>query len=169
MPLHPLAETDLALILPWRNAPAVRAAMYHHHEIDPREHGAWFARMRGDPGARWYLYRDRGHEPQGVVYFTALDPGQGTASWGFYTRPDASPGTGTRMLREGLELAFGELGLRKLEGEALMTNAASLAIHRKLGFVQEGVFREQHFDGECYVDVVRFGLLAREWAGQRAP
>jgi len=167
MPLHPLDETDLGLILPWRNAPAVREAMYHHHEISPEEHDAWFEGMRRNPSARWYLYSDLVGVSQGVVYFTEFDPGQRTAFWGFYTRPGASPGTGTRMLREGLELAFGELGLRKLNGEALITSVASAKVHRKLGFVQEGVFREQHFDGDRYVDVVRFGLLAREWEGCR--
>lgn len=38
MTLALLTETDLDLILPWRNAPAVRQAMYIHHEISPDEH-----------------------------------------------------------------------------------------------------------------------------------
>ncbi|MFP4495817.1 MAG: hypothetical protein ACLFN3_07835 [Halochromatium sp.] len=43
MALKPLTDTDLELILPWRNAPAVRRAMYSHHEISLAEHRAWFA------------------------------------------------------------------------------------------------------------------------------
>ncbi len=53
MPLYLLTEADLDLILPWRNAPAVRRNMYSHHEIAPDEHQAWFERMQQDPGARW--------------------------------------------------------------------------------------------------------------------
>ncbi|QVL50172.1 MAG: UDP-4-amino-4,6-dideoxy-N-acetyl-beta-L-altrosamine N-acetyltransferase [Thiocapsa sp.] len=167
MTLALLTETDLDLILPWRNAPAVRRNMYTHHEIAPAEHRAWFQRLQQDPGARWYLYRDAADTPQGVVYFTAISPEQGTASWGFYARPDAPPGTGTRILYEALMLAFGELSLHKLNGEVLATNVTSVNLHKKVGFTQEGLFRDQHFDGTQYIDVVRLGLLVAEWEQHR--
>lgn len=167
MPLTPLADADLDLVLPWRNAPAVRQAMYTHHEISPGEHRAWFQRLQQDPRARWFLYRDPAGLPQGVVYFTALDPAQATAFWGFYARPDASPGTGTRMEYEALELAFGELSLHKLSCEVLATNCALVNRQKKVGFTEEGRFREQHLDGQRRIDVIRLGLLAREWQSHR--
>ena len=102
-----------------------------------------------------------------MVYFTDLDPAQQTALWGFYTRPGAQAGTGTRILYEALDLAFGELGLAKLNGEALATNTASLHLHEKCGFTREGTFRAQHFDGDQRIDVIRLGLLADEWAAHR--
>jgi UDP-4-amino-4,6-dideoxy-N-acetyl-beta-L-altrosamine N-acetyltransferase len=167
MSLIPLSENDLALVLPWRNAPEVRRNMYTHHEISPDEHRAWFERMRQDPSARWYLYRDTAGEPQGVVYFTAIDPMQKTAFWGFYAKPEASPGTGTRMEYEALDLAFGELALRKLNCEVLASNPVVVNLHRKVGFTQEGVFRAQHFDGTAQIDIIRLGLLANEWVEHR--
>ena len=167
MPLHPLTAADLELILPWRNAPAVRRAMVSHHEISPAEHRAWFQRLSQDPRACWYLFQDAADQPQGVVYFTALDPAQGTACWGFYAKPDATPGTGTRLLYEALDLAFGELALHKLNGEALASNSASVNLHKKVGFTQEGVFRAQHFDGQDRLDIVRLGMLAEEWPPHR--
>lgn len=167
MSLHPLQATELEMIRAWRNAPAVRQAMYSHHEITPEEHQVWFQRLQHLPSARWYLYRDAAGQPQGVVYFTALDPAQGTAFEGFYASPDASPGTGTRILYEGLDLAFGELALHKLNGEVLASNTASVHLHQKAGFTQEGVFRQQHFDGQRRVDVIRLGILATEWQAHR--
>jgi UDP-4-amino-4,6-dideoxy-N-acetyl-beta-L-altrosamine N-acetyltransferase len=165
--LHPLTETDLEHILPWRNASAVRQAMYSHHEISLDEHRAWFQRLRQDASKRWYLYRDSAGNPQGVVYFTAIDPAQGTAFWGFYARPEATPGTGTRILFDALELAFGELGLHKVNGEALASNRPSISLHLKCGFTQEGVFRQQHRNGEQRIDIIRLGLLASEWPQHR--
>lgn len=163
MSLYPLSESDLDLILPWRNAPAVRQASFTHHEITPAEHRAWFQRQQQNPCARWYLYRDAAGTPQGVVYFTALDPAQRTGYWGFYARPEATPGTGTRILYAALELAFGELNLHKLNGEALASNTASVNLHKKVGFTQEGIFRDQHFDGTRHIDIIRLGMLASEW------
>ncbi len=167
MPLEPLHETELEMIRTWRNAPAVRQAMYTHHEITPEEHQVWYQRLQQLPSARWYLYRDAADSPQGVVYFTALDTVQGTAFEGFYARPGATPGTGTHILFEGLNLAFGELALYKLNGEVLASNDASLNLHKKLGFTQEGIFREQHFDGKRRIDVIRMGILAWEWRQHR--
>jgi UDP-4-amino-4,6-dideoxy-N-acetyl-beta-L-altrosamine N-acetyltransferase len=167
MSLHPLQAAELEMIRAWRNAPAVRQGSFNHHEISPEEHRAWFQRLQHLPSSRWYLYRDAAGQPQGVVYFTALDLAQGTAFEGFYASPDASPGTGTRMLYEGLDLAFGELALHKLNGEVLASNTASVNLHQKVGFTQEGVFRQQHFDGQRRVDVIRMGILATEWQAHR--
>ena len=36
-----------------------------------------------------------------------------------------------------------------------------------MGFKEEGRFRDFHFDGQSYVDVVRLGILAKEWSAKR--
>jgi UDP-4-amino-4,6-dideoxy-N-acetyl-beta-L-altrosamine N-acetyltransferase len=163
MALIALTEADLELILPWRNAPAVRRAMYSHHEISLDEHRAWFQGVQQDPSRRWYLYHDAAGTPQGVVYFTDLDQAQGTAFWGFYARSEAPSGTGRQMEFEALELAFGELGLHKLNCEVLARNAPVVNMHKKVGFTEEGRFREQHLDGTDRIDVIRLSMLAKEW------
>ncbi|MBV2181850.1 MAG: UDP-4-amino-4,6-dideoxy-N-acetyl-beta-L-altrosamine N-acetyltransferase [Castellaniella sp.] len=163
MSLRPLAEADLTMILPWRNTPIVRRAMYTHHEISLEEHYSWFGKLKSDPSAYWFLYGDINGQPRGVIYLTQVDRRQGTAFWGFYASPDAPLGTGMHMSIEAVDLAFYDMGLRKLNAEILANNHRSLRMHRNVGFVEEGLFREQHFDGESYVDVYRLGMLASEW------
>lgn len=165
--LQPLTEAERDLILPWRNAPEVRRQMYTQHEITPEEHRAWFERMNSDPCARWYLYRDANGEPTGVVYFTDIDPAQQSAFWGFYASPNAPAGTGKRMEYLALENAFDYLDLKKLNCEVLTSNVPVINLHKKCGFTEEGRFREQFFDGEQRVDIVRLGMLAREWSEHR--
>ena len=167
MPLQPRTEADLELILPWRNAPAVRRAMYSHHEISLDEHRAWFQRLQQDPSRSWYLYRDDSGTFQGVVYFTDLDPAQATPFWGFYARPEAPSGTGLRMEFAALDTAFGEFALHKLSCEVLASNTAVVNMYKKVGFSEEGRFREQHHDGAQRIDIIRRGLLADEWPQHR--
>jgi UDP-4-amino-4,6-dideoxy-N-acetyl-beta-L-altrosamine N-acetyltransferase len=164
MPLALLKERELEMILPWRNALSVRKAMFNHSPIGLTDHRAWFARVQQDPTRQWYLFRDAQACPQAVLYFSELDDVQRNAFWGFYTKPFAPKGTGKKMLCEGIRLAFGDLDLRKLNGEVLADNDPSLHLHKKLGFTQEGRFREQHFDGFKWIDVIRFGMLACEWS-----
>ena len=162
-----LHKSDLRLILTWRNKPIVRKAMYSQHEISWKEHQAWFVGMQADASKKWFLYFDQNNVPNGVVYLTSLDVAQRSAFWGFYAGPDALPGTGLRMSLDTLNKAFNELGLEKLNADVLITNCRSLNMHKKVGFIEEGCFREQFFDGEQRVDVIRLGMLVNEWPSNR--
>lgn len=168
MPLRPLTESDLSIMLEWRNAPAVRENMYTKHEISEEEHRKWFARQQNDEHSRWYIYEDEMNKPEGVVYFTQYQPKQQNSFWGFYASPNAKAGTGSRILLEALDHAFFKLGLHKLNGEALIKNTKSIGIHKKMGFQEEGVFRDFHFDGKYFFDVIRLGILKSEWINKRS-
>ncbi len=167
MPLRPLAEVDLPLVLAWRNAPEVRRNMYSQHEITHGEHLAWFGRLQHDPQSRWFIHVDTKGRPDGVVYFTQYQAIMGNAFWGFYSAPKSSPGTGTRLGLDAIDKALLEMKLHKLNAEVIGTNVISLRFHLKLGFQQEGLLRDYHFDGKKYVDVVRLGILDTEWAAKR--
>jgi UDP-4-amino-4,6-dideoxy-N-acetyl-beta-L-altrosamine N-acetyltransferase len=165
--LRPLADADLAEVLEWRNAPSVRAMMYTRHAISPTEHLAWFARLQQDPTRRAWVFEANG-VPTGIVNFTRIDQAAAHAHWGFYVRPDAPRGSGTRLGRLALAQAFGPLALRKLYGEVLAWNPASLAFHLKLGFTQENVLRAHHRDGEQLHDVHVFGLSRETWSREHS-
>ena len=167
MALRPLTKQDLDMMLAWRNAPEVRRNMYTKHEITSVEHQAWFARLKDDATARWFIHEDVTGQPDGVVYFTQLQSSNRSAFWGFYATPNALPGTGTRMGLDALDHAFTVLGLHKLNAEAIARNEASLRFQEKLGFKEEGIFRDFYFDGQNYIDVVRLGILATEWTVKR--
>lgn len=163
MHLRKLTEKDLELILGWRNAPEVRKYMYSTQEISEAEHRAWFSVMDSDPQARWYLHQDENDKPDGVVYFTQYRPDNSSSFWGFYVAPNAPAGTGTKLGLDALNEAFNVLGLHKLNAEVLKTNQRSLRFHEKMGFKCEGRFRDYHFNGNDFVDVIRFGILESEW------
>jgi UDP-4-amino-4,6-dideoxy-N-acetyl-beta-L-altrosamine N-acetyltransferase len=167
MPLIPLTAEHLDLILQWRNAPPVRRAMYNHHEISLEEHLAWYERLKGDDTRQWHLFQDETGEPQGVVYFKDINRKQQTAFWGFYARPDARTGKGLSILVNALDYAFMGLDLHKLNAEVLKDNPRSLNLHKKVGFIEEGRFREQHLVGNDRIDIIRLGLLVSEWPAHR--
>lgn len=167
MTLRLLAEDDLMLVRAWRNAPEVRRNMYSKHEISEAEHQAWFCRLKNDAQSCWLVHEDTDGQPDGVVYFTQLQPDKGSAFWGFYAGENARRGIGTRMEFDALEKAFYNFGLHKLNCEVLSSNGHVVNLHKKFGFKEEGLFRDFHFDGENYHNVVRLGILATEWATKR--
>ncbi|MFJ1340580.1 UDP-4-amino-4,6-dideoxy-N-acetyl-beta-L-altrosamine N-acetyltransferase [Pseudomonas caricapapayae] len=168
MALRTLSENDLFLILNWRNAPAVRMSMYSTNEISDEEHRAWFARMQTNQTSLWYLYENEQGHPDGVVYFTNLQEKNRSAFWGFYTNPFALPGTGTKLGRDAMNEAFSVKHLHKLNSEVLISNTKSIKLHHRLGFRQEGLFKDHHLTDSGYIDVVRLGMLSSEWLDTRA-
>ncbi len=59
--------------------------------------------------------------------------------------------------------AFDELGLHKVEIHCATENIRSCAIPKRLGFTQEGILRDAEWLYDHFVDLVVFGMLAREW------
>jgi UDP-4-amino-4,6-dideoxy-N-acetyl-beta-L-altrosamine N-acetyltransferase len=159
--IRAMLHTDLERVLRWRNHPEVRRYMYTQQEISLDEHRKWFERTLQDKKKHLLIY-ESGGEPLGFLNIGELARGH-IADWGFYVAPDAPKGTGRQLGTAGVRHAFEDLQLHKLCGQALAFNERSVRFHQSLGFRQEGVLRDQHFDGERYHDVVCFGLLRHEW------
>ncbi|BAP80154.1 pseudaminic acid biosynthesis N-acetyltransferase [Pseudomonas sp. MT-1] len=156
-----MTHADLDKVRVWRNHPGVRRYMYTQHEISLEEHEQWFANASKDP-ARHLLIFEIGSLPLGFVNIHKVLPG-GIADWGFYVAPDAAKGTGRLLGQAALRYAFAEAKMYKVCGQALAYNERSTRFHQALGFQEEGVLRQQHYNGQQYHDVVCFGLLATEW------
>lgn len=151
------------MVLTWRNAPKVRQNMFNSHEISYQEHCNWFSRIQNDDCCFWYIYIDEQGTPNGVISFTDYNRLWRNAFWGFYTGTQAPIGTGLKMEYEAIEHAFNELDLNKLNCEVLGFNTGVVTMHKQFGFKQEGIFRENYYDGTTYHDVIRLSLLRREW------
>jgi UDP-4-amino-4,6-dideoxy-N-acetyl-beta-L-altrosamine N-acetyltransferase len=156
-----LTDADLPMVLDWRNHPAVRSCMLTQHEISLEEHRNWFVRVKEDKTRQQLIVLDGAHT-LGFVQFKQVCQG-GIADWGFYVRPDAPKGSGKKLGQAALAHAFKALGLHKVCGQAIETNVASVAFHRKLSFAEEGRLREQQCIANQYYTLIYFGLLAKDW------
>lgn len=160
--LRRMTADDIRTVLNWRNDPSVREFMYTRHEIAESEHREWFARASQDPKKGLFIY-EQDKTPAGFVQITKLSEESPVCDWGFYVAPQSSPGTGIALGRTALRFVFESLEIHKVCGQALAFNERSIRFHKKLGFIEEGRLREQHYDGTEFHDVLCFGLLASEW------
>ena len=162
--IRSLHNNDLETILRWRNHPEVRRFMYTQHEISLEEHLQWFECVSQDPTRHLLIYEEGG-DALGYINITVHKTGK-IADWGFYLAPDAIKGTGKKLGKATQDYAFGPLELHKLCGQVLAYNKRSITFHLNQGFQQEGILREQYFDGHDYHSIVCFGLLKNEWCAQ---
>lgn len=159
-----MTSDDLSDVLAWRNHPEIRRYMYTKHEISVDEHNAWFERASKDSNRHLLIFEVSG-VAQGFVSFIEQSD-SAVADWGFYIAPDAVRGTGRQLGLTALDYAFKILRMDKICGQALEFNERSVKFHRGLGFQQEGILRDQHYDGENHYSVICFGLLRTEWLPQ---
>ena len=150
--LRPATAADCERIHTWRNHPSIRAMMFNPDPIPLPQHQTWFAAQLTNPNFKMYVYTLNG-TPQGYGSLKRIAPNE--YEWGFYLAPSCPRGNGSILCNLLLQRAFGDLGATIVHGQALRHNAASIALHRKLGFRQPE--NSLHDD-----NVVQFELHASE-------
>jgi UDP-4-amino-4,6-dideoxy-N-acetyl-beta-L-altrosamine N-acetyltransferase len=157
--IRQLAEHDLELMLEWRNSEHVRTNMFSDQLITLEQHLTWYRKMN-ESGSSIYLVFEYEKEPCGIVNFSQLDSYNRKCNWGFYLGREGLPrGTGTLMCTMGVKYAFEQLDIRKICGEVLATNTSSIRVHEKIGFQQEGYFKQHIRKNDSYVDVLAYALF----------
>lgn len=82
----------------------------------------------------------------------------------FYIGKDyQNKGYAGEALKIFLEHVFNRLNLYRLEAEAYEYNNPSIKLLEKAGFVFEGRAREAKFSNRKYIDILRYGLLKKEY------
>lgn len=83
-------------------------------------------------------------------------------------RTEMGRGVGSAAIARLLDLAFapataGGEGLHKVWLMCFRTNERARRTYERVGFVEEGVLRDEYFHEEQWHDMVRYAVLAREW------
>lgn len=72
-------------------------------------------------------------------------------------------GVVTSACRAVLNHLFGEPKLNRVEIRCGLGNRKSRAIPERLGFTEEGIVRQAQWVNDRFVDLVVYGMLARDW------
>ena len=100
----------------------------------------------------------------GIFQVRALEPGFGTAEWGFAL---GSPFWGRGLFADGarqvLAFAFETLGVGRLEARSSVENRRGNGALRKVGAVREGTLRQSFLKDGQYHDQHLWALLESDW------
>jgi UDP-4-amino-4,6-dideoxy-N-acetyl-beta-L-altrosamine N-acetyltransferase len=165
--LRDLRVEDKEMIRGWRNHAETAKYMYTDHEISVEEHEKWFQKTLKDPSCRYWILQSDGQDV-GVLGIVQIDKQNQRCYWAFYLNPEVrGKGIGSFAEISVLRYVFDELKLNKLCGEVLAFNEPVLAMHKRFGFVQEGVLRRHIYKQGQWHDVVSIGILREEWQAIR--
>lgn len=76
-------------------------------------------------------------------------------------------GLASEVLRAVIDYCFTTLGMNRIGAEIYAVNERSIRLFEHLGFKREGTIRESVLKNGVFVDEYIYGLLRREWGGQR--
>ncbi|AFY36530.1 pseudaminic acid biosynthesis N-acetyl transferase [[Leptolyngbya] sp. PCC 7376] len=165
--LRPINITDKEQVFRWRNQEEVRKYMYTDHPISKEEHDLWFNIMLDD-NDMYYLVFESNYKPAGLVCFTNIDQRNEKSDWGFYLgEADIPKGSGFVMEFLALEFAFETLSLRKLCCEIFSFNTSVTKMHKRFGFVEEGVYKSHILKQGKFEDVTLMALFREHWLKNR--
>ena len=93
------------------------------------------------------------------------DARTGTFSYGINIAPDHQQrGYASEAILLVVKYYFEELRYQKVTVGVFAPNAASIALHKRLGFRHEGTLRRMGFTRGAYFDLHYYGLTREEWA-----
>ena len=105
----------------------------------------------------------------GVIQRRGLEPGFGTAVWGFAI---GSPLWGTGMFVNGarstVEFAFETIDVHRLVARAAVENGRGNGALAKIGAVREGTLRRSFLRHGKYIDQALWSILREDWLQSKA-
>lgn len=104
-------------------------------------------------------------EHVGNVVLDQHDAWLGTARFSLYLGAARGQGVGKTASRLALRHGFGERDLHKIWLTVHCENLPAIKLYRSLGFVQEGILRDEFRIGDRRLDALRMGLLKGELVG----
>ena len=122
-------------------------------ELKPRE----------DDSFRWIAVAGGG-EAVGTIDAFACNRRFGTFKYGLALAPSQQgKGYGKEMIEMVLRFYFNELGYQKATPHVYSFNEASIKLHEKMGFMQEGRLRNMVYTEGRYFDEIYFGMTRDEF------
>jgi RimJ/RimL family protein N-acetyltransferase len=164
-----LAMDDLAEMNRWRNDPDLIARLVAPFRyVGPGIDRAWFEHYVAHraTAVRLAVCAATSLEIVGAVYLTEIDWIARSAEFGIWigARQHLGKGAGRFASLAALEHAFRDLNLHRVHLEVLADNDAARSLYLKLGFIEEGRFRDAAFKNGRYVDLIQMSLLSSDYA-----
>ena len=166
--LRAVDEIDVDNILAWVNDPRVvgNLATFAGTPLTRADELAWVRKVRTSNDDRVFTVMDA-HDDR---YLGQVGLHQifwrsrvARAAAIISNKSEHGRGYGSAAIAALLDVAFHELELHKVWLMVFRTNERSLRTWRRLGFLDEGVLRDEYFHDGAWHDMVRLGMLRHEW------
>ena len=169
MKLRDLKEKDVDRMLEWMHSKESKEIFAKDFNRFTKEDVTKFVNSKNTDENINYACVNDNDEYLGTVSLKNIDYENNNAEYAISFMKEAQ-GTGAALFAtiEILEEAFEELNLEKVYLDVLKTNERAIAFYKKVGFIQEGEFRNHFKKNGKYIDLLWFSMLKEEYNENKA-
>lgn len=164
--LRPVELDDGPLAARWLNAPEIQRYTLRAHPITREDETDFLHGMRKSTTDVVLLIAERSDDrPIGLVGLHQIDWRSRHASLGIIIGEpgDQGKGHGGEATRLMVGHAFETLALNRVWLEVLEYNTRAIRCYERIGFVKEGLQRQEHFRFGRYWDTWLMAILRQDW------
>lgn len=163
--LRPVTKSDLPTLLRGMNSEGVMFHLGPHFPYTDAEQEAWFQEISQSEHDRVFMICGGDDRPVGEVVLDRIHHRNrsGEILIALFDEADWGHGYGTDALRTLLRFAFDEMNFHRIQLLVHEDNDRAIKAYEKLGFVREGLLRDENFRGGRYTNTFVMGLLADEF------
>lgn len=163
--LRPITLNDTDLIITWRNNKNVKKNFIFRDNFTREMHEKWMREQVATGNVIQYLIEEKQtNEPIGSVYLRDIDYKNSSAEFGIFIGKDScrGKGYGTEATQLFVDNALKKFGLHRIFLRVLATNTCAISTYSKVGFIQEGRFKDMVFLDNHYIDVIFMAIVDEE-------
>ena len=163
--LESVDSSHLEQLRKWRNNPNLRKYFREYREISDEMQRRWFEKITTDKDQVNFSIKEKNTENLighcGLYY---IDWRNRTAEFEIYLgdKESRGKGYGSEALRQLCGYGFNELNLNRIWCE-VYSNNQSLNMYRHIGFVDEGILRQNYYCEGQYLDSYILSMLQSEY------
>jgi diamine N-acetyltransferase len=165
--LTPLIESDSDLLYEWQNSPKIRdSTMGFRFPVQKNTVKDWIKKVEEQNSKSQVVYAIRlKTDFVGIVSLHQIQQYQRKSLLGIYLGDSAHHGKGIGFVAMCLilDFAFNGLDFRKVSLEVVESNQSAINLYKRIGFINEGLKREEYFVGGKYLNTQLFGILNHEF------
>ena len=173
--LYPLSESDVNHMMTWVNAPDIigNIATFDQAYFTWQEELDYIKRMQeSEEDEVFSIWGEGIHDFHYIgqigIHQIYRRSRTGRLSVVVASKKDMGKGYGSEAIRRVLDYAFAKAGLNLHKVWLLVfeENERSRKTYERVGFIQEGVLREEYLHNKRYHNMVRMSILASEWVSK---
>jgi RimJ/RimL family protein N-acetyltransferase len=164
MTIRPIQKEDLKTRVEWINHPSVINNMYFDYPITIEDTTRWFNSLSRRENRVDMVAIDNEGLLVGMFGLTNINNKNLNAEFHIFINPiTQGKGFGKALIKWTVNFGFLKKGLNKIYLLTDRENLQAFSLYRKIGFVEEGVLREQSVRDGTFVDRYFMGILKRDW------
>lgn len=164
--LRPIEVSDAPAMTRWINDPDIRRYLTATKPLSETDEQEWAAgRSKDHRSVVLAIVKKDDDVHIGNIGIHEINWRNNTGVFGIIIGEPAAHknGYGTEAANLLFKYAFETLNLRKIRSLVMAPNMPSTKLHKKLGFLEEGVRKKEWFVDGAYLDDIQYALFREDW------